>query len=101
DLERSIVLQRGNALARGLNVGRLDVRHNDAGIAAGFGDDLAPRRHDQAVAVGLPAALMLAGLRGRKHEAASLDSPAPHHYLPIGLAGLAPERRWYAEASCP
>ena len=60
--------------------------------AVGLGQDLAPGRDDEAVAVGLPAALVLAGLRRGKDEAAVLDGAGAHQHMPVRRAGLARER---------
>ena len=64
DGEAAAVLQRRDLAARLGHLGRIDPRHDEAGIDAAFGQHLAPRIDDQRMAVGLALVLMQAALRG-------------------------------------
>ena len=56
---------------------------------AAFGENFAPRIDDQRMTVGLAAALVLAGLRGGKDEAAVLDGAGAQQRVPMRFAGSA------------
>src|SRR6266403_3343039 len=66
--EAPAVLQRRHGLARGLDLGGIDPRHENAGLNAAFGEDCAPGVDDQRMAVGLALVLVHASLRGGEHE---------------------------------
>ena len=91
DAEAPAVLQRRHRLARGLDFCRVDLRQEDAGLDAAFGDYLAPGVDDQRMAKGLALVLVQSGLRRREHETAGLDGAGTQQDVPMRLAGLAGE----------
>ena len=60
DAEAAAVLERGNRPARGLDLGRVDLGHDDAGLDVALGEDLAPRIDDERMTVGLALGLVQA-----------------------------------------
>src|SRR6185369_17563958 len=83
----SVVLQRGHLRPCVLDRGEIDLAGNDAGLVAGFGDDLAPGRDDQRMAIGLAAAGMLAALRGRQDKGAGFNRAGTQQHMPMRPAG--------------
>jgi hypothetical protein len=75
--EAAAVLQRRHSLAHGLDLGRINLRHEDAGLDAAFGKHHAPGVDNQRMPLGLALVLMHATLRGGEHEAAGLDGAGP------------------------
>src|SRR6185312_878200 len=97
DAEAASVLQRRHGFACGLDLGRIDLGEEHAGLDAAFGQNLAPGRNDQRVTVSLALVLMQARLCRRKDEAAGLDGAGAEQYMPMRLAGLAGEGRGYGQ----
>src|SRR6266576_5330761 len=88
DAEAPAVLQRRHRPARGLDLRRIDLRQENAGLYAALGEHLAPGRNDQRVAIGLALVLMHATLGCGEHEAAVLDGAGAQQGVPMRLAGL-------------
>src|SRR6202012_5104426 len=84
--EDSVMPQARYALACRLRLLRIDVGPNHAGLGAGLGENLAPWRNDQRVAVCAPAVGVLSALRRRNHEGAVLDSAGAQQNVPVRLA---------------
>src|SRR6476660_8665627 len=87
------MLERWDALARFPYLGTVKVGNNDRSMDAAFGKDLAPRRNNQAVAVGFPAALVLAGLGSGQHKTAILNRSRTQQHGPVRLTGWSGESR--------
>ena len=89
--------ERASCTRLEFDIGDDDCRMN----AVGLRQHLAPGRDDKAVAVGLPPALVPAGLRRREHEAAVLDGARPHQHMPMRRAGRPREGRGNREEVGP
>ena len=81
------MLERGDALARLRYLGTVKISNNDRSMNAAFGNDLAPGRNDETVAIGFPAAFVLAGLRCGQDEATIFNGARPDQHAPMRLAG--------------
>src|SRR5258708_39353918 len=97
DLEPATVLERGDLRARGRDLGGIDYRQNHSRLGVTFGQNAAPRIHDEGMAEGLATVLVLAALRGRQHEGAVLDRARAVKHVPMSFAGLPCEGRWDGE----
>src|SRR6185437_5926914 len=71
----------------------IDFRQYHAWLGSRFGQDLAPWRHDQAVAIGLATIHMGSTLRWRDHESAILDGAGPQQHMPVCFSGRHREGR--------
>src|SRR5215470_1022101 len=80
------MLKRGDALARLRYRNSIKIGNYDGRMNAGFGNNFAPWRNDQAVTVGLPATLVLTRLGRRQYKAAVLDGPRAHEHAPMRFA---------------
>src|SRR5262245_10229887 len=81
------MLEGRDALTRFRYLGTVKISNNDGSMNAAFGNDLAPWRYDEAVAVGLATALVFAGLRGGQDKASVLNGAGADQHVPMRLAG--------------
>ena len=95
--ETPAMLQRRNRLARGLDLGGVDLRQEDAGLNASFGEHRTPGVDDQGVAKGLALVLMHASLRCGEHKAAGLDGAGAQQRVPVRCTGVSREGGGHGE----
>ena len=81
------MLERRNSAADTRNFGNVNVRRENTGIRSGFGNDLPPWRHHEAVTEGLAPALMAPALGCGDDIAAILNGPGTQQHMPVRLAG--------------
>ena len=84
-----------------IDLGRVDLGHDDADLGAAVGHHLAPGIDDQGMAEGLASLGMLAALRRRDDVTAVLDRPGAQKRVPVGFAGDAGEGRGHRQEPGP
>lgn len=87
------MLQRGHHAADFCHPRRIDLGMDDTRLFAAVGQHFAPGIDDQAVAVGLAAARMLAAHRRRQDVRCRFNGTRPEQRVPVHFAGLPLERR--------
>ena len=63
------------------------------------GKDCSPRINDQRMTIGRPTRAVSSLLGSSEHEALVLDRPRTQEHVPVVLAGVQREGRWYAQHS--
>ena len=85
--EFAVVHQGGDAGAGGGDLRQIERGGDDAGFVSAFGEDVAPRADNQAVAVGFSAAGVGAALRGGDYETAGFNGSGTEQHMPVRGAG--------------
>src|SRR5215468_10510082 len=83
----AVMVQRGKTPAHLSDLAQINLRRDDTGVGTGFGENVAPRPHNEAVTIGLAAIGLRAALSGRHDKAAVLDGSGPQQHVPMGLTG--------------
>ena len=81
------VRQRGQAAAYRLQFFKIEIGAQHAFAFGQAGDDVAPGVDNHAVAVGAPAVVVAAALRGGEQIALVFDGAGAQQQLPMGAAG--------------